>query len=86
MNALKTFALGTALALGLAGPALAQNPQEEAVLRQSCTGDYMRLCSQFDPGSPEVEQCFKSRMKDLTPQCQTAITAFNKANPGGRKR
>lgn len=86
MKALRTFAFGSALALGVAAPALAQNPQEEAALRQSCSGDYMRLCSTFDPGSPEVEQCFKAKMKELTPQCQSAIAAFNKANPGGRKR
>lgn len=76
-----------AVLAGLAAvPALAQNAKEEAALRQSCSGDYMRHCSQYDPGSPGVEQCFKAKMNDLTPQCRSAIAAFQKANPGGRSR
>lgn len=82
---MKTITLA-ALAALLAGPALAQNAQEEAMLRQNCTGDYMRLCSQYDPGTPQVEQCFKAKMNDLTPQCRTAIASFQKNNPAGRTR
>jgi hypothetical protein len=75
------------IALGLAAtlPAMAQTPQEDAALRQNCSGDYMRLCSAFAPGSTEVEQCFKQKMKELSPGCQGAIAAFNKANPKGRQ-
>lgn len=80
-----TLAVVAAGAL-LAGPAFAQNPQEEAMLRQACTGDYMRLCSQYEPGSPGLDQCFKAKMNDLTQQCRGAIQAYTKANPNGPKR
>jgi hypothetical protein len=86
MMSFKTVLLGTALTLAGLVPASAQNAQEEASLRQNCSGDYMRLCSNFAPGSAEVEQCFKAKMKELSPACQGAITAFNKANPKGRQR
>lgn len=73
-----------AFLLGAASPAFAQNAQEEAALRQFCTGDYMRLCSNFDPGSKEVEACFKQKMSQLTPQCRSTIASFQKNNPQGR--
>jgi hypothetical protein len=85
MMSFKTALLGATLVLAAALPAYAQNAQEDAALRQNCSGDYMRLCSQYSPGSVEVEQCFKARMKELSPGCQNAITAFSKANPKGRQ-
>jgi hypothetical protein len=85
MISFKTVLVGTALSLVISLPAFAQNAQEDAALRQNCSGDYMRLCSNFAPGSVEVEQCFKAKMKELSPGCQGAITAFNKANPKGRQ-
>ena len=85
MNRIKTSALAAAITVALAGPSLALTPQEEAVFRQACTADYMRLCSAYDPGSPQVDQCFKQNMKQLSPQCQSAITNYQKTNPGGRR-
>ena len=70
----------------LAAPASAQNAKEEAMLRQNCTGDYMRLCSQYEPGSPGLDGCFKAKMAELSPQCRGAIQTYTKANPGGRTR
>lgn len=80
-----------ALALGAlvlaTAPAFAQPvPGEEEALRTHCTGDYMRLCSQFDPGSREIEQCFKAHMRELTPNCRTAINYYTKQHPRGRAR
>jgi hypothetical protein len=77
-----TFAAAAAIATS----ALALTPQEEATFRQYCSGDYMRFCSMFEPGTPQVEQCFQQRMKDLSPRCQSAIASYSKANSGGRKR
>lgn len=80
------YALCGSLLLGLAaGPALALTPQEEATLRDNCSGDYMRLCAMHAPDSPQVEQCFQAKMKDLSQECRTAITAFSRRNPGGRR-
>lgn len=67
-------------------PASAQNPQEQAVLRQHCSGDYMRLCNMYEPGSPQVEQCFQAKTAELTPNCRSAIASFTKKNPAGRQR
>ena len=63
----------------------AMSPQEEAAFKQNCSGDYTRFCSMFDPNTPQVEQCFQQRMKDLSPRCQSTIASFSKKNPGGRK-
>lgn len=86
MTFLKITALGTALMIGAAAPALAQNSQEEAAFRQNCTGDYMRLCAMYDPDTPQVEQCFKAKMKELSAECRATIAAYSKKNPEGRKR
>jgi hypothetical protein len=85
MRSFNTVLFGIALGLAATLPAVAQNAQEDASLRQNCSGDYMRLCSAFAPGSVEVEQCFKQKAKELSPGCQGAIAAFNKANPKGRQ-
>ena len=68
-------------------PAAAQaQGQGQEIFRQYCTGDYMRLCSQYDPDSPQVDQCFRANMTQLTPQCRTAINTYTRANPGGRRQ
>lgn len=77
-------ALALAASLAFSVAAMAQQPDEDP-LRTHCTGDYMRLCSQFDPASREVEQCFKARMRELTPNCRTAIAVYTKQNPRGRR-
>ena len=82
----RTLTIASALVLGHGAAALAMTPQEDAAFRQFCTGDYMRLCAQHDPSSPQVEQCFRTNMKDLSPNCASTITAYNKANPGKRGR
>ncbi|MEA3008543.1 MAG: hypothetical protein QOJ91_235, partial [Sphingomonadales bacterium] len=50
-----------------------------------CTGDYLRLCNMYDPGSPEVEQCFKDRNAELSPNCRSAIASFTSKNPRRRQ-
>ena len=83
---LRAFTLAATLLVGHAAAALAMTPQEEAAFRQFCTGDYMRLCAQYDPNSPQVDQCFRTNMKELSPSCQSTIAAYNKANPNRRGR
>ena len=46
------------------------------LLKLSCTGDYLEHCSMHAPGGPEVEACFKANMKNLSPGCSAAITAY----------
>ncbi len=77
---LKSKAAVLALALGVAAPAaaLAQSSPARDALKRACTGDYMELCSAYAPGGPEVEACFRANMKNLSPGCATAITAYKK--------
>lgn len=82
----KTLAALLALALG-AAPVLSHaesSPAREA-LKRSCTGDYMELCSEFAPGGPEVEACFRANMKKLSPDCSSAITAYKKEQKATRR-
>lgn len=70
----------------LAGPALAQGksrPSDKDVLQAACSSDYMRLCNGVDPGGKEVEACFQRNMSQMSPGCQSAITDYQKRNPGG---
>jgi hypothetical protein len=70
--------LAAAMTAGAAFAAPAMTPQEEATFRRDCTNDYMRFCSMFDPNTPQVEQCFEQRMKELSPRCQSAIASYSK--------
>jgi len=74
-----------AVLVGASVPAGAQQAGQEA-LEQFCSGDYMRLCAQYDPDSPQVEQCFRAKLRELTPECRSAIQTYQKQNPHGRKR
>ena len=82
----KTLAALLALAVG-AAPAvsLAESSPAREALKRACTGDYMELCSDFAPGGPEVEACFRTNMKKLSPDCSTAITAYKKEQKTTRK-
>ena len=94
---LSTFSASrTAIALALLVPfslaapaALAQSkrqlsPEQQSALQENCAGDYLRLCGQYSPDGPEVDQCFKAKAKELSPDCASAITAYNKSQPRRR--
>ncbi|MCJ2135636.1 cysteine rich repeat-containing protein [Methylobacterium sp. J-026] len=72
-----TGLLAIGLSLGSAAAFAEPSPAREA-LKQHCTGDYMDYCSAYAPGGPEVEACFKANLKNLTPGCSAAITAYKK--------
>ena len=72
---LRTAALAVLASLALSTAARAQGGGQDA-LRAYCTGDYMRLCSQFGEGTPQLNQCFQSNMRNLTPGCRQAIGAY----------
>jgi hypothetical protein len=70
--------------LVVAAPAFAQTPQETAAYRRKCSADYQRLCSTYEPDSPQVQECFRSKIKDLSAPCREAIGAS--LERGGRGR
>ena len=39
-----------------------------------CTGDVMRLCSEFVPDPDRIVACLKAKRRQLTPSCLTALT------------
>lgn len=78
----KAAALAAALFAGLAGQAIAQDA--DADYRRNCTADYQRLCSAYFPGSPEVEQCFRSRMKEVSQRCRDTIAKYSGTPRRGR--
>lgn len=77
----------SALALGCmlaAAPAFALTPQETAAYRGKCSGDYQRLCSAYEPDSPQVQECFRTKLKQLSAPCRDAVGAA--LERGGRGR
>ena len=73
------LALTGAAAL-LAAPAQAQQSKRgNETLKKYCTGDYLSYCGEFAPDSAEVRACFKQNKAKLSPNCQAAITSYNKA-------
>lgn len=71
-------ALAAVLLAGIVGQAAAQSDVEMAEFRRDCTMDYTRLCSAYDPGSPEVRQCFAARRAELSPRCAATIAKYEK--------
>lgn len=61
-----------------------QSPAREA-LKRYCTGDYMEHCSEHAPGTPELEACFRTNMKKLSPGCASAITAYKREQKAPRQ-
>jgi len=72
----------TLLTLGLVvAPIAAAQADPDSLretLKRSCTGDYLEFCGDHPPGGPEVEACFRTNMKNLSPACASAITAFKR--------
>jgi hypothetical protein len=56
-------------ALGIT--AAAAEASEEA--RQACTGDAMRLCSEFVPDVAKITACMTRKRAQLSPQCRLAM-------------
>jgi hypothetical protein len=61
--------LATLLVSGGVRPAAAQ--ASDAAER--CTPDVMRLCSEHVPDADNIVECLKSKRRQLTPSCLTAL-------------
>ena len=57
-------------------PASAQD--EQAEYRRNCTADYSRFCSAYDPGGPQVQQCFQQNLRRLSAACQATIAKYRR--------
>jgi hypothetical protein len=74
-------ALTALMVAGDAKPAAAQ--ASDAADR--CTGDVMRLCSEFVPDTDRIVACLKSKRKQVSPSCQSALSA-GKGSEKAKKR
>jgi hypothetical protein len=54
-----------------AGPRPAAAQASDAADR--CTPDVMRLCNEFIPDADRIVACLKSKRKQLTPSCASAL-------------
>ena len=61
--------LAMSLVAGSARPAAAQAADAE----QRCTGDVMRLCSEFVPDADAIVACLKVKRSQLTSSCLNAL-------------
>lgn len=44
-------------------------------VKRACSNDYFNYCSRFQPGTPEVRQCFRRNGKRLSDGCVEALRA-----------
>ena len=49
-------------------------------MRKACFSDYRRFCSDFQPGSGEVRQCFIDHKSELSPACADVLKRQAAAN------
>jgi hypothetical protein len=75
-----SLALPVGILLGAVNGAGAQGSDE---VRQACTPDAMRLCSEFIPDAERVKKCMLSKRSQLSEPCRTAMAKGRKA--GGRE-
>ena len=56
-------------------------------VRQACTPDAMRLCSEFVPDEAKITACMHRKYAQIGPECRTAMAAGRSkghAGHGGR--
>jgi hypothetical protein len=69
------FRLVLALLTATITPALAQSAPSEAVQRQACMGDALRLCSAYVPDRTQIRDCMAARRDQLSPSCRAVFDA-----------
>ncbi|MBS1166200.1 MAG: hypothetical protein H6R00_2225 [Proteobacteria bacterium] len=45
------------------------SPPSRSEMRRACSADYQRFCSDFQPGSNGLRQCFADHKSQLTSAC-----------------
>jgi hypothetical protein len=59
-------------------PALAQSGPSEAVQRQACMGDALRLCAAYIPDRAQIRDCMAAQLDQLTSQCRAVFDESRK--------
>ncbi len=68
-----------ALLIGGLHAALAQTVD----VRQACTPDAMRLCSEFVPDEAKITACMHRKYAQIGPECRSAMAAGRGKGHGG---
>jgi hypothetical protein len=55
-------------------------------VRQACTPDAMRLCSEFIPDVPKITACMNAKRRLLSMECRTAMAASHHEQYGHVRR
>ncbi|QPF84726.1 hypothetical protein IC762_34935 [Bradyrhizobium genosp. L] len=59
--------------------AFAQSGPSEAVQRQACMGDAMRLCGAYIPDRNRIRDCMAAQVDSLSPSCRAVFDASTQA-------
>jgi hypothetical protein len=73
------FRLVLAFLTATVTPALAQSGPSEAVQRQACMGDALRLCSAYVPDRNQIRDCMAAQRDLLSPSCRSVFDASAEA-------
>ncbi|RZN06336.1 hypothetical protein CWO91_29585 [Bradyrhizobium genosp. SA-3] len=74
------FRLVLALLSATITPALAQSGPSEAIQRQACMGDALRLCAAYVPDRAQIRDCMAAQRDQLSPQCRAVFDASAEAS------
>lgn len=81
------FVCWLALPVGLfIGGINAANAEVSDEVRQACTPDAMRLCSEFIPDAAKVRLCMIRKHRELSETCRAAMAGGAKAGRVSHKR
>lgn len=71
------FAAALALALAVAGAALADPPAATGAVRQACAADVQKFCPDAKPGpGGGLRECIRGHFGDLSDPCKQALMAM----------
>jgi len=69
------------LPVGLTGAAAQGSPE----VRQACTPDAMRLCSEFIPDVPKITRCMVAKHAQLSKECRYAMAHQHRTYRSARR-
>ena len=56
-----------------------------AKVKQSCKGDYKRLCPKYKVGSPQLRACMEAKQYELSSGCVDALIDSGEVNRSSRR-
>lgn len=78
MARFKAIGFGLLALVVLPGAASAMTAQQQADFKKNCTGDYVRLCADYEPDAPQTQQCFQQKIRQVSARCRATIQTFQR--------